>query len=176
MAEVDVQYPVTVVYCGICGYPPEYCEFGSADTYAKCKVWIVENAPEVLPGLKKEDVAQDAKLATQEKVQMLPGGKVKKTELPSVIISHVARTKRKWVTIVTGISGFGIDPNQACKIFRNKFACGASVSRDKKDEIVIQGDVKDEIFQVMMGAYKDKIKPADVFYLQEDGSKVCAAS
>lgn len=35
----------------------------------------------------------------------------------------------------------------AAKFFGTKFACGSSVTGD--DEIVIQGDVKDELFDVI---------------------------
>lgn len=40
-----------------------------------------------------------------------------------------------------------IDLKVAAKFFGTKFACGSSVTGD--DEIVIQGDVKDELFDVI---------------------------
>lgn len=40
-----------------------------------------------------------------------------------------------------------IDLKLAAKFFGNKFACGSSVTGD--DEIVIQGDVKDDLFDVI---------------------------
>ena len=40
-----------------------------------------------------------------------------------------------------------IDLKVASKFFGGKFACGASVTGD--DEIVIQGDVKDDLFDVL---------------------------
>jgi density-regulated protein DRP1 len=41
----------------------------------------------------------------------------------------------------------GIDLKAATKFFGTKFACGSSVTGD--DEIVIQGDVKDELFDII---------------------------
>ncbi|KAF5293779.1 hypothetical protein FQA39_LY03264 [Lamprigera yunnana] len=41
----------------------------------------------------------------------------------------------------------GIDLKVAAKFFGTKFACGSSVTGD--DEIVIQGDVKDDLFDVI---------------------------
>lgn len=40
-----------------------------------------------------------------------------------------------------------IDLKVAAKFFGSKFACGSSVTGD--DEIVIQGDVKDDLFDVI---------------------------
>lgn len=40
-----------------------------------------------------------------------------------------------------------IDLKVAAKFFGTKFACGSSVTGD--DEIVIQGDVKDELFDII---------------------------
>lgn len=42
----------------------------------------------------------------------------------------------------------GVDLKKAAKMFANKFACGASVVKNvqkKQDEIVIQGDVADDV-------------------------------
>lgn len=41
----------------------------------------------------------------------------------------------------------GIDLKAAAKFFGTKFACGSSVTGD--DEIVIQGDVKDDLFDII---------------------------
>ena len=40
-----------------------------------------------------------------------------------------------------------IDLKDASKFFASKFSCGSSVSGD--DEIVIQGDVKDDLFDIL---------------------------
>jgi translation initiation factor 1 (eIF-1/SUI1) len=97
----------------------------------------------------------------------------KKEDVPRLIsISRAPRGKKKSVTVVTGLSTFGkslnrcynrknewifndykcvnftdIDLKIAAKFFGSKFACGSSVTGD--DEIVIQGDVKDDLFEVI---------------------------
>ncbi|CAN1217503.1 Translation machinery-associated protein 22 [Linum perenne] len=98
--------PVTVLYCGVCSLPPEYCEFGP--DFEKCKPWLVKNAPDVYPDLLKDADGKDAdkvserlqsigisdgsadgaassaqsagqtSAAKPEEVKRLPGGKVKK--------------------------------------------------------------------------------------------------
>ncbi|KAJ7281738.1 translation initiation factor SUI1 [Mycena rebaudengoi] len=35
--------PITVLYCAVCTYPPEYCEFGASLT--RCKDWLREEHP-----------------------------------------------------------------------------------------------------------------------------------
>ena len=40
-------YPLKVVYCGVCGVPPEYCCFGP--DWERCQVWIAANCPELMP-------------------------------------------------------------------------------------------------------------------------------
>eukprot|EP00903_Cladosiphon_okamuranus_P013608 g12673.t2 len=44
-AAAEDSYPLTVWYCGVCGLPPEYCEYGS--TGAECRAWAEANCPEV---------------------------------------------------------------------------------------------------------------------------------
>jgi density-regulated protein DRP1 len=56
------------------------------------------------------------------------------------------------MTVVKGLSTYGIDLKQAAKFFAGKFACGASVTAP--DEIVIQGDVKDELFELIPDKWK----------------------
>lgn len=42
---------VKVLYCGECGLPAEYCEFGPE--FEKCKPWLIQNAPDIYPDLLK---------------------------------------------------------------------------------------------------------------------------
>lgn len=49
--------------------------------------------------------------------------------------------------MVTGLSTYDIELKEAAKFFASKFACGSSVTG--ADEIVIQGDVKDDMFDLL---------------------------
>lgn len=62
-------------------------------------------------------------------------------------ICRANRGKKKYVTVVTGLATYEIDLKDAAKFFASKFACGSSVTG--ADEIVIQGDVKDELFDLI---------------------------
>ena len=46
-----------------------------------------------------------------------------------------------------GLKTFGIDLKVAQKFFSSKFACTSSVQGE--DEVIIQGNVKDELFDVL---------------------------
>lgn len=43
---IDATKPLTVIYCGVCSMPPEFCEFGAC--FDRCRPWIEANCPEVL--------------------------------------------------------------------------------------------------------------------------------
>ena len=51
------------------------------------------------------------------------------------------------IYFLQGLKTFGIDLKVASKFFGQKFACGASITGD--DEIVIQGDFKDDLFDLI---------------------------
>jgi density-regulated protein DRP1 len=130
--------------------PVEYCEYGAEAE--KCKAWLEKNLPEEFERLccGKEGGEGGAE---EEKKRQKRGGKGvvkprKREDAPRrVTLSRAARGKKKSVTVVTGLQTFDIDLKLASKFFGTKFACGSSVTGD--DEIVIQGDVKDELFDII---------------------------
>ncbi|KAK5640961.1 hypothetical protein RI129_009508 [Pyrocoelia pectoralis] len=145
-----VNYPLDVLYCGNCSMPIEYCEY--YPEYEKCKQWLERNLPSEFEKIKMSDDTGEGG-ADEEKKRQKRGGKgmmktKKKDDGPKQIcVSRAPRGKKKSVTVVTGMSTFGIDLKVAAKFFGTKFACGSSVTGD--DEIVIQGDVKDDLFDVI---------------------------
>ncbi|KAG5418915.1 TMA22 [Candida metapsilosis] len=42
MSEIE---PKRIIYCGVCSYPPEFCEFGIS--LIKCQQWLQSNHPEM---------------------------------------------------------------------------------------------------------------------------------
>lgn len=156
MAEV---LPKNVAYCGVCSYPPEYCEFGLS--FKRCKEWLSVNEPEFFEKLysdealanatstlsleKEEAIHKDLekKLAREEK--KLERELQKKLAL-KVTIKRIERNRRKHIISISGLEVLNMDLKKLAKTFASKFATGASVTKnaEKKDEILVQGDVSDE--------------------------------
>ncbi|VDN53529.1 unnamed protein product [Dracunculus medinensis] len=153
-----VSYPIHVKYCGACTLPLEYCEYsGMVD---KCRKWLEDYLPNEFDKL----CAGNEETAESEKKHQKRGGKgLKSTEkmesdkskkkvLPKVTLQKSSRGKNKSVTVVKGLALFGVDLKAAAKLFAAKFACGSSVTAP--DEIVVQGDVKDELLEVITGKWR----------------------
>ncbi|CAL9206083.1 translation machinery-associated protein 22 [Musa acuminata AAA Group] len=194
---------VRVLYCGVCGLPAEYCEFGP--DFEKCKPWLRCHAPDLYPDLLKEENRTDADEATQklqsvavsgsgdgrgdasaaasgsasapkqEEVKRLPGGKIKKKEKQEVVIEKIVRNKRKCVTVVKGLDLFGIKLSDASKKLGKKFATGASVVKGptEKEQIDVQGDIAYDIVEFITDTWPDV--PATAIFFIEEGRKVAAA-
>ena len=74
--------------------------------------------------------------------------KSKKERIPSkVTITKNQRKGNKYVTIIAGLAANEIDLEVAKKFFAQRFAC--SCSKGEVDELVIQGDVVDSLFDVI---------------------------
>eukprot|EP00741_Cyanophora_paradoxa_P015732 tig00020904_g15188.t1 len=181
--------PLRIVYCGVCGFPPEYCENGPH--FDRCKPWLMQHCPEMYPGL-KGDASVDKQM---EKLAVSEGGdggegsssagaskpeekpaepkKKKKGEDPMVTIKKENRNKRKFVTTVTGLDKFGVRLQDAAKLFAKKFSCGASVVKGPvADEIDIQGDVKEDVVDIVLENFD---VPEDrIFFIEDGGKKVKA--
>ncbi|XP_055511656.1 density-regulated protein isoform X2 [Leucoraja erinacea] len=88
----------------------------------------------------------------EEKKKQRRGGRgiikqKKKTAPQKVTIAKIPRAKKKYVTRVCGLATFEIELKEAQRFFAQKFSCGASVTGE--DEITIQGDVTDDIMDVI---------------------------
>nr|VZI23759.1 unnamed protein product [Spirometra erinaceieuropaei] len=141
----DVEYPLNVQYCGECSMPIEYCEFSHCPE--KCKQWLEKNLPEVFEQL--STVTEDTE--TKKKSRQVRGGKgsgVKKPVQQKITLFRASRGKNKFTTSVIGLDTFGIDLKVASKFFGQKFATGSSATSNS-GEIVIQGDVKDDLLDLI---------------------------
>ncbi|XP_052871630.1 density-regulated protein homolog, partial [Anopheles cruzii] len=143
-----IVYPLTVVCCGNCSMPLEYCEY--YPDYEKCKKWLEKNLPAEFEQLKVDTTAAGtsdgssggvAKSGTsgepsagdnedKKKTGQKRGGKgMMKTKKPksegprTIALSRSARGKKKSVTVVVGLATFDIDLKLAAKFFGTKFAC-----------------------------------------------------
>ncbi|KAI9366085.1 density-regulated protein DRP1 [Zopfochytrium polystomum] len=98
-----------------------------------------EKKPEKLDALQKEELKKE-----------------KKRKEARISIKRVERTKRKCTITVAGLEVFDVDLKKAAKLFATKFACGSSVTKNPAgfDEIVVQGDVQDEIYELIRKTWK----------------------
>ncbi|CAI5445491.1 unnamed protein product [Caenorhabditis angaria] len=147
-----VEYPLKVLYCGQCTMPLEYCDYSGQTEL--CRAWATQNVPDLLEGLNIDDSK-----GGDEKKHQTRGGKgskpVKEKKKASGGVQKVTVQReprgKKSVTVIKGLATFEIDLKVAAKFFAQKFACGSSVTGN--DEIVIQGDVKDDLFDLIPGKW-----------------------
>jgi density-regulated protein len=57
--------PIEVVYCKICGIPPEYCMFDKKDS-SECKEWLKNTHPELFAEVYPEDVKPAGEVGDEE--------------------------------------------------------------------------------------------------------------
>ncbi|KAF7193127.1 Translation machinery-associated protein 22 [Pseudocercospora fuligena] len=180
-----IKPPRTVTYCGVCTLPPEYCEYGG--TTKKCEEWLSKNHPSLHSKLYSEE-ALSANLSTlsvdaQKRAEKDAQKKAAKAEAAEardaekratskIYIKRVERNKRKYVTEVSGLEQFGLDLKKIAKEFGKKFATGSSVTKTAAggEEITVQGDVSDDVFDWLVEHYEDKI-PEENIELIEDKKK-----
>ncbi|KAI0478684.1 translation machinery-associated protein 22 [Xylariaceae sp. FL0804] len=178
-----------VVYCGVCSLPPEYCEYGG--TVKKCQEWLQKEQPALFDKIwspealeaataslsieAQKRAAKDAqkKAAQAEKAEQKQADRIASSV---VTIKRVERNKRKFVTAVSGLEAFGLDLKKVAKEFGKKFATGSSVTKVPSggEEIVVQGDVSDEIEEFLLEKYKSI--PEDNIELVDDKKKKKAAA
>lgn len=183
--------PKEVVYCGICSFPPEYCEFGGA--VKRCKDWLERAHPVLYAQLypREGDVTSiaaamsslsvekqeelDRKIQKQQAKEEAKAERELQKKLASkVLINRNARSKRKVVITIQGLEVFDIDIKKLSKTFASRFATGASVTKsaDGKDEIVIQGDLGDEVEQYITDLLEEKgLTEVKVEQIEDKGKK-----
>lgn len=112
-----------------------------------------------------EGLSLEAQEKVEREIQKLQAKEANKAEkelkkklASKVVVKRVERSKRKHVIAVSGVEVFGIDPKKLAKTFASKFATGASVTKNAegKDELVIQGDVGDEVEEYVTSLLEEK--------------------
>ena len=126
--------PVSVVYCGICGLPTDFCKYGP--------LWDKHPAPSA-DGVK----ATAAPAVAAPVITKAPAG-------ASVLVKIAPRVGRRYLTTITGLDQFDVDIGKACKVFAKKFACGVG-KQDDTGEIEIQGDVEETIVATITANWKN---------------------
>ncbi|RHZ78338.1 hypothetical protein Glove_166g233 [Diversispora epigaea] len=172
-----------MIYCGVCTLPPEYCEFGL--TPEKCKKWVQEKHTDLYENLYSQTLAEKLGKTTleskpsneaEDRKKAKEAAKIErelqKKMASKVIITRIARNKRKCVTSIYGLENFDIDLKKASKTFATKFACGSSVVKNNQgnDEIVVQGDVSDDLYDFILETWPD-VPEENVELTEEKKSK-----
>jgi density-regulated protein len=87
-----------------------------------------------------------------------------------VYIKRVERQKRKYVTVVSGLEQHGLELKKVAKELGKKFATGSSVTKMPAggEEITVQGDVSDDLFDWLEEKYGDVIPMDDNVECIED--------
>ncbi|KAG8219080.1 eukaryotic translation initiation factor 1-like protein [Butyriboletus roseoflavus] len=120
LEEPQALQPVQVLYCEICTFPPEYCEFGSSLT--RCKEWLQAAHPQLFEKYYSEEALQ-SKLGTlsleaqakleedtakkEAKAEAKADAALKKKMASQITIKRIERNKRKFVTAIHGLEAFG---------------------------------------------------------------------
>jgi density-regulated protein DRP1 len=65
------------------------------------------------------------------------------------------------------LGSFGIKLTDASKLFSKRFSCGSGPSKSHEDTVEVQGDFSNEIVDFILNQWKDKIKPDQIFFLEE---------
>lgn len=162
---------MSVIYCNVCTLPVEFCEFGK--TFKKCKAWLEENDPETFQKLYNTDGQVTSSLSSEREAQIssslakmqLKEERKQERELENlknskILIKRIPRTKHKHICAIANLEVLGNDNDlkKMAKFFASKFATGASVSKnaEKKDEVVIQGDVANEVEEYLLNLMAEK--------------------
>ncbi|KAK0656164.1 translation machinery-associated protein 22 [Cercophora newfieldiana] len=174
-----------VIYCGVCTLPPEYCEYGG--TVKKCQEWLEKQHPSMYERIWSPAATASLSLEAKDRAAKDAKKKAAKAEAAEqknadrlansvVTIKRIERNKRKYVTSVSGLEAFGLELKKVAKDFGKKFATGSSVTKTPSggEEIVVQGDVSDEIEEFLLEKYKEI--PEDNIELVEDKKKKGSAA
>jgi len=181
--------PRQVLYCGVCSLPPEYCEFGG--TTKKCEEWLQKNHPDLHQRLYSEEainaglaaLSVDAQKRAEKdaakksaKAAAVEQREAERKADAMVYIKRVERQKRKYVTVVIGLEQHGLDLKKVAKEFGKKFATGSSVTKTPSgtEEITVQGDVSDDLFDFLEEKYGDIIPEDNVECIEDKKNKKAA--
>ncbi|PMB73201.1 Translation machinery-associated protein 22 [Beauveria bassiana] len=182
-----------VTYCGDLNRSIQkmnpYCEYGG--TVKKCQDWLQSNQKEMYSRIwsaealeaataslsveAQKRAAKDAQKKTA-KAEAAEAKQADKLAKSVITIKRIERNKRKFVTAIIGLETFGLDLKKCAKDFGKKFATGSSVTKVPSggEEIVVQGDVSDELEEFILEKYKEI--PEDNIELVDDKKKKKAAA
>ncbi|KAI5955305.1 TMA22 [Candida jiufengensis] len=180
-------FPKQITYCQVCTFPPEFCEYGASIT--QCITSLKQTNPELYSKLygsstsNEDETTTDALsnlnisdkdlLKKQQKETLKQQKELEKKQNSKITIKRIERNKKKHIISISGLEVFNIDSKKLAKTFASKFATGTSVIKnaEKKDEILVQGDVSDEAKEYIESLLKQQAGLEDVKVEQIDDKK-----
>lgn len=153
----------TVLYCGVCTLPIEYCEFHPS--FPRCQQWLLQTHPALhstlystTPTPIPHSSSRGGKAQLKDTSKDLE--KLEKLQINSMVyLRRDARNKRKSTTAIGNLGVFGVEVKKAAKRLAGRFACGASVQKNETvagapEEIVLQGDFVDDLLEVLPAEFQ----------------------
>lgn len=116
--------------------------------------WYGDDTEDVTKQLAESSIGEEREVKLEKALEKLERKQMAKEERElakklssKVIIKREARTKRKCIIAISGLEVFEIDMKKLSKTFASKFATGCSISKnaEKKEEVIVQGDLADEV-------------------------------
>lgn len=150
---------LSIEYCDQCTLPTEYCEFTECAKKAAAAAAISAD-----PDSATAD-GSSSEHKRQTRGGKAQGPKAKKQAEKKLEVFRSNRGKKKFVTVIVGMATFGVDLKEASKLFSKKFACSSSVTGS--DEIIVQGDVKDELMELI----PEKFPEIDLELVEDGGDQ-----
>ncbi|VFV23685.1 density-regulated protein [Lynx pardinus] len=153
--KLDADYPLRVLYCGVCSLPTEYCEY--MPDVAKCRQWLeknfpnefakltVENSPKQESGISE---GQGTAGEEEEKKKQKRGGrgqiKQKKKTTTKGYDSQNSQSKEEICNESMWPCNFWLGWQRVAK-----WLVPSGNDMTGEDEIIIQGDFTDDIIDVI---------------------------
>lgn len=160
---------VEVLYCPICTFPAEMCEYSGM--YEQCRPWLLEHAKELAEA--EERGRKRRALTERERLERLVQGRGTKKAIERIVTIEVSQRKgRKMTTSVRGLDLFGLNLVDFSRDCKKMFSCGAGVKSSeelKQNSIDIQGNVAVQLIELLPVRYSI---PKDAIYQIEDKKKV----
>lgn len=165
---VTRQEPVEVLYCPICTFPAEMCEFSGM--MEKCRPWLQEHAKELADA--EERGRKRRPLTEKERLEAKLEGRGVKTALQRIVVIETEKGGKFTSTSVVGMDLFGHNLTDLSRDWRKAFACGASVRSagegEHQDAICLQGSVESRVADVLLNKYKI---PKEALFVVRDRKK-----
>lgn len=164
------EYPVEVLYCPVCSFPAEMCEFSGM--IEKCRPWLLEHAADLADA---EEKGRKRRILTEQgRLQkLLEGGAGPKHIITRNVIVELEEqmTKR---TIVTGMDLFGFNLKDLSREWRKLFSAGVGVRKGEQpheqSRLEIQGNVVERLKAMLASNYSIP-KECVLKVVKEAGSK-----